>query len=262
MRSHCTTRVNSALFGAFAKATGGNVPAASSVYVLYYLRSFNADRTLDLCIEGLAVGFGARPHADGIDAVYYVAQKNYPVEFAEMEFGVRVETYAIHTDSGGPGLHRGGCGIVRDLRVIGEEAVIGVRMDNIRWPAWGVKGGMGGRPGRIVVNPGTPEERDLRPMSEGNRLKNGDLVRIVTSGGGGWGSPLERAAEQVRDDVLDGFISADSALRDYGVVLSEDLLSVDARGTEARRAELARLPRGLFHRHGYFDDEELPKAAE
>ena len=62
MRSHCLTRVNSSLFGAFAKATGGNVPAASSVYVLYYLRSWNKERTeLDLCIEGLAVGFGAPP---------------------------------------------------------------------------------------------------------------------------------------------------------------------------------------------------------
>ena len=231
------------------------MPAASSVYVLYYLRSWNTERTdLDLCIEGLAVGFGARPHADGIDAVYYVAQKNYPIEFAEMEFGVRVEGYAIHTDSGGPGLHRGGCGIVRDLRVIGDEAVIGVRMDNIRWPAWGVKGGMGGGAGRIVVNPGTPDERELRPMSEGNRLKKGDLVRIMTSGGGGWGSPLERAAEQVRDDVLDGFISAESAARDYGVVLTDDLIDVDAAATDARaegtRAHAARPvpPPRLFRR--------------
>jgi N-methylhydantoinase B len=263
MRSHCLTRVNSSLFGAFAKATGGNVPAASSVYVLYYLRSWNKERTeLDLCIEGLAVGFGARPHADGIDAVYYVAQKNYPIEFAEMEFGVRVEGYAMHTDSGGPGLHRGGCGIVRDLRVVGDEAVIGLRMDNIRWPAWGVKGGMGGGAGRILVNPGTSGERELRPMSEGNKLKKGDLVRIMTPGGGGWGSPLERAAEQVRDDVLDGFISAESAARDYGVVLTPDLIDVDAAATDARRKELARMPRGLFHRHAYFDDEELPRAAE
>ena len=263
MRSHCLTRVNSSLFGAFAKATGGNVPAASSVYVLYYLRSWNKERTeLDLCIEGLAVGFGARPHADGIDAVYYVAQKNYPIEFAEMEFGVRIEGYAMNMDSGGPGLHRGGCGIVRDLRVVGDEAVIGLRMDNIRWPAWGVKGGMGGGAGRIVVNPGTADERELRPMSEGNKLKKGDLVRIMTPGGGGWGSPLERAAEQVRDDVLDGFISAESAARDYGVVLTADLIDVDAIATDARRKELARTPRGLFHRHAYFDDEELPRAAE
>lgn len=263
MRSHCLTRVNSSLFGAFAKATGGNVPAASSVYVLYYLRSWNKERTeLDLCIEGLAVGFGARPHADGIDAVYYVAQKNYPIEFAEMEFGVRVERYAMHMDSGGPGLHRGGCGIVRDLRVVGDEAVIGLRMDNIRWPAWGVKGGMGGGAGRIVVNPGTSDERELRPMSEGNKLKKGDLVRIMTPGGGGWGSPHERAAEQVRDDVLDGFISAESAARNYGVVLTAGLIDVDAAATNARRKELARMPRGLFHRHAYFDDEELPRAAE
>jgi len=263
MRSHCLTRVNSSLFGAFAKATGGNVPAASSVYVLYYLRSWNKERTeLDLCIEGLAVGFGARPHADGIDAVYYVAQKNYPIEFAEMEFGVRIEGYAMNMDSGGPGLHRGGCGIVRDLRVVGDEAVIGLRMDNIRWPAWGVKGGMGGGAGRIVVNPGTADERELRPMSEGNKLKRGDLVRIMTPGGGGWGSPLERAAEQVRDDVLDGFISAESAARDYGVVLAANLIDVDAAATDARRKELARMPRGLFHRHAYFDDEELPRAAE
>jgi N-methylhydantoinase B len=255
--------VNSSLFGAFAKATGGNVPAASSVYVLYYLRSWNKERTeLDLCIEGLAVGFGARPHADGIDAVYYVAQKNYPIEFAEMEFGVRIEGYAMNMDSGGPGLHRGGCGIVRDLRVVGDEAVIGLRMDNIRWPAWGVKGGMGGGAGRIVVNPGTADERELRPMSEGNKLKKGDLVRIMTPGGGGWGSPLERAAEQVRDDVLDGFISAESAARDYGVVLTANLIDVDAAATDARRKELARMPRGLFHRHAYFDDEELPRAAE
>ena len=257
MRTHCLTRVNSALFGAFAKATGGNVPAASSVYVLYYLRSFDCNGALDLCIEGLAVGFGARPHADGIDAVYYVAQKNYPVEFAEMEFGVRIEGYAIHTDSGGPGLHRGGCGIVRELRVIGEHAVIGLRMDNIRWPAWGVNGGMGGRPGRIVVNPGSTNERELKPMSEGNRLERGDLVRIITSGGGGWGSPLLRDAGEVRDDVLDGFISVASAVRDYGVVLSDDLVSVDRAKTKARREELARLPRGLFHRHEYFDEEEV-----
>ena len=263
MRSHCLTRVNSSLFGAIAKATGGDVPAASSVYVLYYLRSWNKERTeLDLCIEGLAVGFGARPHADGIDAVYYVAQKNYPIEFAEMEFGVRIEGYAMNMDSGGPGLHRGGCGIVRDLRVVGDEAVIGLRMDNIRWPAWGVKGGMGGGAGRIVVNPGTADERELRPMSEGNKLKKGDLVRIMTPGGGGWGSPLERAAEQVRDDILDGYISAESAARDYGVVLAANLIDVNAAATDARRKELARMPRGLFHRHAYFDDEELPRAAE
>jgi N-methylhydantoinase B len=178
-----------------------------------------------------------------------------------MEFGVRIEGYSMHRDSGGPGRWRGGCGIVRDVRVIADEAVIGVRMDNIKYPAWGVKGGMGGRPGRIVVNPGTREERELPPISDNNKLKKGDLVRIVTAGGGGWGSPLDRPAEQVRDDVLDGFVSAASARDDYGVVLAPDGLDVDVPATEALRVA-KRGPTGMFHRGAYFDDEEPRAAAE
>jgi len=229
------------------------------VYVLYYLRSLHKQTgKLDLCIEGLAVGFGARPFGDGIDAVYYVAQRNYPVEFAEMEFGVQVEGYALHCDSGGPGRWRGGMGITRDLRIIADEAVIGVRMDNIRYPAFGVAGGMAGRPGRIIVNPGRADEWPLKPLSDGSTLKKGDLVRIMTSGGGGWGSPLERPAAQVRDDVLDGFVSALSARDDYGVVLTDDLIEIDEPATAVLRAKLSEQKRGMFHRHGYFDEVEAP----
>ena len=122
--------------------------AASSVYVLYYLRSEDrATGRVDLCIEGLGVGFGARTYADGTDAVYYVAQKNYPLEFAEMEFGVEIEAFRIHADSGGPGRWRGGCGIIRDVRVLADDATLGVRLDNCKFPAFGVAGGQSGRPG-------------------------------------------------------------------------------------------------------------------
>ena len=259
MRSHSVMRVNSSIFAALAKATGGDAAAASAVYVLYYLRSLHKQTgKLDLCIEGLAVGFGARPFGDGIDAVYYVAQKNYPVEFAEMEFGVQIEGYAMHLDSGGPGRWRGGMGIVRDLRIIADEAVIGVRMDNIKFPAFGVANGMSGRAGRITVNPGRSDERLLKPLSDGNVLKKGDVVRIMTSGGGGWGSPIERPATQVRDDVLDGFVSAQSARDDYGVVLTAELIGIDEPATADLRAKLSEQKRGMFHRHGYFDDAEAP----
>lgn len=255
LRSHSMIRVNGALFGALAQATGGQASAASSVYVLYYLRGRMADGEEQLCIEGLAVGFGARRFADGIDAVYYVAQENYPIEFAEMEFGVEIERFAIHCDSGGPGRWRGGCGIVRDIRVLADEAVLGLRIDNCRHPAFGVNGGMCGRAGRAVVNPDGPEPRDLATMGDGNGLKKGDLVRIVTPGGGGWGCPLDRPAEDVLADVLDGFVSETSARDDYGVVLAADGETPDHAATEDRRAAMPR-PTAMFHRGRYYDAAE------
>ncbi len=255
MRSHTMIRVNAAVFGTLAQATGGQTSAASPVYVLYYMRSLNrlkGDYTM--CIEGLAVGMGARSFADGIDSVYYVAQKNYPIEFAEMEFGVRIEGYRVNTDSGGPGRYRGGAGIIRDVRVIADQAILGCRLENVKYPAWGVNGGHGARPGRFIVNPGTPGEYELKPLSDQNKLKKGDLVRVMTTGGGGWGNPLERPTEQVLLDVLDGFVSAQSAHDDYGVVLKDDGAAVDEAATATLRKSLAG-PTKLFHRGSYYDDE-------
>ncbi|MEM8683894.1 MAG: hypothetical protein AAGF72_10700, partial [Pseudomonadota bacterium] len=100
----------------------------------------------------------------------------------------------------------------------------------------------------------TPEERELGTMSDGNRVKKGDLLRIVTSGGGGWGSPLDRPAEQVLEDVLDGFVSPESALEDYGVVLGADGESLDEAATAERRAAAER-PAEMFHRHGFYEAE-------
>ena len=252
LRTHTMIRVNTALFGAIAKATRGDASAASSVYVLYYLRSQDrASGRVDLCIEGLGVGFGARTYADGIDAVYYVAQKNYPLEFAEMEFGVEIEAFRIHADSGGPGRWRGGCGIIRDVRVLADDATLGLRLDSSKHPAFGVNGGQAGRPGHILVNPDSPEARELKGMSDGNRLKKGDLIRIISPGGGGWGPPADRPAQSVLDDVLDGFISVESAHDDYGVVLASDGVSLDMAATARRRGEMA-APTGMFHRDGYF----------
>jgi N-methylhydantoinase B len=201
----------------------------------------------------MAVGFGARPFADGIDAVYYVAQKNYPVEFAEMEFGVRIERYSLHRDSGGPGTHRGGCGVVRDIRIIADEGILASRLENVTYPAWGVNGGHSGRPGRLIVNPGMPDEREIKPLSDNNRLRQGDLLRMMTPGGGGWGDPLERHPARVRDDVLDGFVSLESALVDYGVVLDSKTFEVDEAATYQCRRNTPRQT-AMFHRGRYITE--------
>jgi N-methylhydantoinase B len=253
LRSHTMLRVTTALQGVLAQATAGRASAASSVYVLYYLRSLDPETGAQLlCVDGLSVGFGARPTADGTDAVYYVAQENYPVEFAEMEFGIRIEAFAMHVDSGGPGRWRGGCGIVRDVRILVDDAVLGVRMDNCRYPAFGVNGGMSGRGGSFIVNPGTSQERRLPTMSDGHKLEKGDLLRVITPGGGGWGSPLDRPADDVLADVLDGFVSAASAWSDYGVVLTGDGRAIDQEATRQRRTSLPRSSK-MFHRGGYYD---------
>ena len=130
------------------------------------------------------------------------------------------------------------------------HAVVAIRQDNILFPPAGVAGGHAGRPGRCVVNPGRPDERVLAPMSDGNVLRRGDVMRLTTSGGGGWGNPLDRPPERVRKDVLGGFVSAESAREDYGVLLGA-AGAVDPAAT-ARLQASRRGPVRMFHRNGYF----------
>ena len=77
-------------------------------------------------------------------------------------------------------------------------------------------------PGGVIINPGTAEERRIKPLSDGTVVKKGDLIRIITPGGGGWGSPLDRPQQDVLDDVLDGYVSNKQAKNQYGVVLSKE----------------------------------------
>jgi len=128
-------------------------------------------------------------------------------------------------------------------------------MDNCKHPAFGVAGGMSGAAGAFIVNPGTPGERRLPTMSDGHTLVRGDLLRVVTPGGGGWGAPIDRPAADVLADVLDGFVSRQAAETHYGVVLTADGESVDEAATRARRAALPR-PTKMFHRGHYYDAAE------
>ena len=70
-------------------------------------------------------------------------------------------------------------------------------------------GGHAAGTGRCIVNPGRPDERVLPPLSDGNIVKRGDIVRVETGGGGGWGHPFDREPERVLADVRGGFVSRD-----------------------------------------------------
>ena len=100
-----------------------------------------------------------------------------------------------------------------------------------------------------MVNPGTPRERLLAPLSDGTVLRRGDVLLIETGGGGGHGHPFDRPAEQVAQDIRDGFVSVEAARREYGVVVRDGML--DEAATGARRT--ARPETRAFHRRDYVD---------
>ena len=251
MRGITMMRNMAVCLGLLNVATRGRAMAAHSAYVIWYLRGRDPSGELFLLSDGLGVGYGARPTADGNDAVYLVAQENFPAEFLEQVFPVRVRRYAINPDTGGPGRWRGGCGLVRELEVLAQEAMVSMRIDSVEHPPWGVAGGRAAGSGRCVINPGRGDERVIHPLSDGNMVKRGDIVRIETGGGGGWGHPFDREPERVAADVRNGFVSWGSARDDYGVVLREDDLSIDEEATAKQRA--SRSEAGLFHRHRYCD---------
>ncbi|MGE0714958.1 MAG: hydantoinase B/oxoprolinase family protein [Alphaproteobacteria bacterium] len=248
MRGITMMRMLAALHGLVAQARDGAAPAAHSAYVIIALRGTHGGKPF-LLSDGIGVGYGARPFADGSDAVYFVAQENYPIEFMELTYPVRLRGYGLVPDSGGAGRWRGGCGVIREYEVLAEEAMLAVRIDSVVNPPWGLAGGLNGGSGRAVVNPGTPHERTLPPLSDGTILRRGDVLRIETGGGGGWGHPFDRPAETVRDDVANGVVGVDAAAAAYGVAIVDG--EIDEAATHRLRA--ARPATKLFHRREYAD---------
>ncbi len=252
MRGLTMMRVLAALNG-LVNVAGGTAPAAHSAYVITMMRGTYRDANDGLkpflLADGIGVGYGARQTADGIDAVYFVAQENYPVEFLELGYPVRLLAYGVVPDSGGAGRYRGGCGILREYEILAEEATFGIRIDSVKNPPWGFDGGMCGGVGRAWVNRGTAEERELPPLSDGHKLKRGDILRIETGGGGGRGHPFDRPPEEVLEDVRGGYVTEEAARRLYGVVIRADAIDIARHRGGARH----RPPVKKFHRGEYRD---------
>jgi N-methylhydantoinase B len=169
--------------------------------------------------ENLAGGQGARCSADGMDVVMInmTNTSNLPVEAMEMEFPLRIERYELVTDSGGPGKYRGGMGIVRDMRLLANNAGASLRSSRQKFPAPGMAGGLPGGLGTFIRNPGTATETRLGMTTSGTPFANGDVLRVMSPGGGGYGDPRERDPAAVRRDLVEGKISADVARKVYGL---------------------------------------------
>jgi N-methylhydantoinase B len=239
---HATAiRLNEALVGAIAKARPGLMPAPSGGIMIPSVlveqdRSTGARKVMVL--QSLVGGTGARDGSDGVDGrdSSLANQRNTPIEKTEEEAEAIIVDYALRPDSGGAGRWRGGTGVVFSVRVArAGSAVLGRGMERFVFRPWGMAGGLPGEKARVVLNLGTDAERELGKLDI-LYPKIGDIVTIMTPGGGGYGDPLERPAEDVLNDVALGYVSLEAARRDYGVVIVAG--TVDKAATEDARSSI------------------------
>jgi len=252
-RTFVILRLLGILAGAIAKAVDGRIPADQETIRYTGFHGLDDEGEFYLMREVLGGGSGGRWYADGSDTVHVVPDsKNLPAEFTETRFPLRVERLALATDSGGPGYRRGGLGYLKEFRVLRDSSFLCVA-DRAILSCWGLRGGKASAPFRVTIDPGGANERVLPGLVDDEPIPAGTLVRVETTGGGGWGDPLEREPELVALDVLQGKVSARSAREDYGIVLAtnadgEPRVEAAATMTLRERLRSSRGPQPLFDR--------------
>jgi N-methylhydantoinase B len=169
--------------------------------------------------ETIKGGYGARPNKDGINCIASGISNtmNTPVEIMETSFPVRVERYAINPDSGGAGRYRGGCGAIRVWRLLdGADATGALCMERMTSPPFGLLGGKAGAAAAVKLT--TPDgAARLLPGKGAFGAPAGSVIEMTTPGSGGFGPPAARDRAAIGRDLLDGYVSAASAQRDYGI---------------------------------------------
>lgn len=215
-RSFLILRLLGVFAGCLAQAVGGRMPADQETIRYWGIHGLDETGRWYLLREVLGGGSGGRFYADGSDVIHIVPDsKNLPAEFAETRFPVIVEKLALATDSGGPGKRRGGLGYDKHIRLLRDAWFVSTA-DRARLGCYGIAGGMAGLPYQASV-----DGRPLPGMNDDAPMAAGTLLRLRTTGGGGWGDPFEREPELVLLDVVRGLVSVESAERDYGVVVRD-----------------------------------------
>jgi N-methylhydantoinase B/oxoprolinase/acetone carboxylase alpha subunit len=191
-------------------------------------------------------GWGGTPFGDGMEATYdpHGNCMDLPVERAERLFPLTVDRHELLADSGGPGEHRGGLGMVREFTFHGYTE-LSVETNRTREGTPGVNGGERGSRAVVEKRDADGEVRTLagydadgewhRSIRSGVAFHPGETFAIETAGGGGWGSPLERDPAAVAADAGNGKVTTDGARRDYGVVIDPETNEVDEPATAELR---------------------------
>lgn len=165
-------------------------------------------------------GWGAAAEKDGESCLVSFADGETfanPVEVLEIRYPILVDRCKLNVEDGsGQGKFRGGLGMIKDYRMLCDEASFTTAINRGKIPPWGAMGGGNGTTNYVVIL------RDGKEMMRVNRitnflLKKGDVVSIRSGGGGGWGNPRERDPALVKRDILNGYVTAEVARKVYGV---------------------------------------------
>jgi N-methylhydantoinase B len=157
-------------------------------------------------------------------------------EVIEVRQPIRVEQYSLNVEDGcGHGMFRGGFGLVKDYRILNSEASFTASFGRSVYPCWGMEGGQKGTPNYFIIMKQGQEPRKTRKVAA-EVMKKGDLVRLRTGAGGGYGNPLQRDVQRVAWDVKNEYISKQDAERIYGVAFKKGSTEPDVDATAKLRA--------------------------
>jgi N-methylhydantoinase B len=160
--------------------------------------------------EATAVGWGAWMGGDGSNALINYGGgdlKNLPVEVQEVRYPLRIHRYALRADSGGVGRWRGGLGVERAYEVLADDVALSTWFERTTTPAWGLCGGNAGEVSTVVLEQPDGTNSSLL-KSAGVAAGRGTRVTVCTGGGGGFGDPSLRPADEVADDLADGYVTS------------------------------------------------------
>ena len=168
-------------------------------------------------IEPELGGWGGSPTSDGNSGQFsglHGETYNCPAEVAEARYGVTVDYLSFHDEDGGAGFHRGGKGVRIDYRIKSDNAWLTVAYTRDKVPPWPLKGGQQGSPNHVLIRRANGETERYSVVT-GLTLNTDDVIQVMTSTGAGWGDPLERPLELVKQDLKNGYITLEQANKYY-----------------------------------------------
>lgn len=202
-------RIVTTVLGAFAEAMPGQVPAAYyGVSYAYALNCFLADGRRQVYFDLECGGWGAHPEEDGASGFscgfHNIA--NAPIEMLENTLPLTFTEYGLVPDTGGKGRTRGGLGLARGFRLDAPQGVFAANLERFKFAPYGLAGGAAGQPGRLTLTrKGETAAVDLPSKLVDLKVSRGDVLRLQTAGGGGYGAPAERPAAAVARDRAEGY---------------------------------------------------------